>query len=145
MLKKLKNAIVGTGHVIAALASLTWEILGPQPTKNQAVDQLADPHEEIATSTAPEPDHTPLDLSRVTRITVVGDNGIVFEDYALYEDGAELLLQDDGRTLKIVPQESPIADEDFNASLHPEYGLGEDHDEGLYLHERPYQDLNDHH
>lgn len=41
----------------------------------------------------------------VTRITVVGPNGVEFERYALFPDGCELHLQDDGKTLKIFPLE----------------------------------------
>lgn len=51
--------------------------------------------------------HQALNLSRVTRITVVGDagKGLLFEDYHAYEHphGPELSLQDEGRTLKILP------------------------------------------
>lgn len=45
------------------------------------------------------------DLSRVTRVTVVGPTGRVFEDYQIYAetDGAELSIQDEGQTLKILP------------------------------------------
>jgi hypothetical protein len=39
----------------------------------------------------------------VTRITVVGKNGIALEDYKLFKHGAEVHLQDDGRTLKVFP------------------------------------------
>lgn len=46
-----------------------------------------------------------LDLSKVTRITVVdSEYGRVFERYNLYRDGVELHLQDDGRTLKVFPR-----------------------------------------
>lgn len=51
--------------------------------------------------------HQPLDLSKVTRITVVGDagKGLLFEDYHAYghPHGPELSLQDEGKTLKILP------------------------------------------
>lgn len=46
----------------------------------------------------------PLALSRVTRVTVVGKEGRVFEGWDLFEDGAFFTLQDDGRTLKILPR-----------------------------------------
>lgn len=39
----------------------------------------------------------------VTRVTVVGPDGIEYERYNLYVEGAEVHLQDDGRTLKIFP------------------------------------------
>jgi hypothetical protein len=39
----------------------------------------------------------------VTRITLVGKNGLVYEDYNLFKGGAEVHLQDDGRTLKVFP------------------------------------------
>lgn len=41
---------------------------------------------------------------KVTRITVVGPNGIQFEQYDLFPDGAEVHLQDEGRTLKVFPR-----------------------------------------
>jgi hypothetical protein len=40
---------------------------------------------------------------KVTRVTVVGPSGGVFERYNLFPDGAEIHLQDGGRTLKIFP------------------------------------------
>ena len=43
----------------------------------------------------------------VTRVTVVGQEGIEFERYDLYEGGVELHLQDDGRTLKLFPAAPP--------------------------------------
>lgn len=48
----------------------------------------------------------------VTRITVVTDEGRVFEKYGAYANGVELHLQDDGRTLKVLPviPETPVAD-----------------------------------
>lgn len=48
-----------------------------------------------------------FDLSKVTRITVVSDvGGVEFENYRLWSNGVELLLQDDDRTLKVVPRGS---------------------------------------
>lgn len=43
------------------------------------------------------------DLSKVTRITVVTDEGRVFEKYDAYTGGVYLSVQDEGRTLKILP------------------------------------------
>ena len=43
-------------------------------------------------------------LDKVTRITVVSDKGREFEAYDLYDNGVELHLQDDGKTLKIFPR-----------------------------------------
>lgn len=41
----------------------------------------------------------------VTRLTVVADAvGVMFEDYSLYANGVDILVQDDGRTLKIIPR-----------------------------------------
>lgn len=39
----------------------------------------------------------------VTRITVVGKNGLAYEDYTVLKGGCEIHLQDDGRTLKVFP------------------------------------------
>lgn len=44
-------------------------------------------------------------LRNITRVTVVGDDGAVFERYALYANGARAVIQDEGRTLKILPRE----------------------------------------
>lgn len=44
-----------------------------------------------------------FEFSDVTRVTVVGPDGVAFEQYDLYKDGLELHLQDDGRTLKLFP------------------------------------------
>lgn len=41
----------------------------------------------------------------VTRITVVGPHGAMFEKYDAFPDGVELHLQDDGKTLKIFPRQ----------------------------------------
>lgn len=49
-------------------------------------------------------DNVPIQAKSVTRITVVGDEGIVFERYNLYENGVDLVFQDQGRTLKIFPR-----------------------------------------
>jgi hypothetical protein len=44
-----------------------------------------------------------MDLSKVTRITVVNDEkGITYEDYHVFKHGCGLSLQDDVRTLKII-------------------------------------------
>lgn len=40
----------------------------------------------------------------VTRVTVVGPDHVEFEKYNLFEDGVDLFIQDDGRTLKIFPK-----------------------------------------
>lgn len=41
-------------------------------------------------------------LTDVTRITVVTEDGNVFEKYNAFEHGAELHIQDDGRTLLVL-------------------------------------------
>ena len=43
-------------------------------------------------------------LPDVTRVTAVSDKGVEFEKYNLFENGVEIHLQDDGRTLKIFPR-----------------------------------------
>ncbi|CAH1193780.1 Hypothetical protein ROUS_39 [Brevibacterium phage Rousseau] len=46
-----------------------------------------------------------MDLTKVTRITVIQyPEGRVFERKNLYDNGVELDVQDDGRTLKIFPR-----------------------------------------
>lgn len=45
-------------------------------------------------------------LQNVTWVTVVGDDGVVFERYGLYAGGAQAVLQDEGRTLKILPRDA---------------------------------------
>lgn len=45
-----------------------------------------------------------FNLPDVTRVTVVSDAGREFEKYDPYENGVEVHLQDDGRTLKIFPR-----------------------------------------
>ena len=40
----------------------------------------------------------------VTRVTVVGTDGVAYEKYDLFEGGVDLFIQDDGRTLKIFPK-----------------------------------------
>lgn len=44
-------------------------------------------------------------LTDVTRITVVTEEGNIFEKYNAYKNGVELHVQDDGRTLKIMNAE----------------------------------------
>lgn len=47
----------------------------------------------------------PVQLTEVTRVTVVGDaEGRVFERKSLYSNGVRLSVQDDGRTLKVLPK-----------------------------------------
>lgn len=45
-----------------------------------------------------------IDLRKITRITVVTDEGREFEKYDAYEAGVVLSVQDGGRTLKIFPR-----------------------------------------
>jgi hypothetical protein len=45
------------------------------------------------------------EFHKVTRITVVGNDGIEYEKYDLFENGCEAHLQDGGRTLKIFPRQ----------------------------------------
>lgn len=45
-----------------------------------------------------------IDLRKITRITIVTDEGREFEKYDAYENGVVLSVQDDGRTLKIFPK-----------------------------------------
>lgn len=45
-----------------------------------------------------------FNLTEVTRVIVVSDEGREFEKYDLYKKGVELHLQDDGKTLKIFPR-----------------------------------------
>lgn len=45
-----------------------------------------------------------IDLRKITRITVVTDEGREFERYDAYESGVILSIQDDGGTLKIFPR-----------------------------------------
>ena len=49
-----------------------------------------------------------IELDKVTRITVVSDKGREFEAYDLYDNGVELHLQDDGKTLKIFPRKEHL-------------------------------------
>ena len=44
------------------------------------------------------------EFAKVRRITVVSKTGLVHEDYNAFVDGAEVHLQDGGRTLKIFPR-----------------------------------------
>lgn len=43
------------------------------------------------------------DLRKITRITVVTDEGREFEKYDAFENGIVLSIQDEGKTLKIFP------------------------------------------
>jgi hypothetical protein len=45
-------------------------------------------------------------FSKVTRVAVIGTDGLAFERYGIYEGGAELHIQDEGRTLKVFPASS---------------------------------------
>ncbi len=50
-------------------------------------------------------DNPPLDLTKLTRVTVVGDaRRRDYEGWGLYGDGCELAIQDEGRTLKVLPR-----------------------------------------
>jgi hypothetical protein len=44
------------------------------------------------------------EFPKVTRITVVTKNGLEHENYNAFFDGAEVHLQDGGRTLKVFPR-----------------------------------------
>lgn len=53
-----------------------------------------------------------MDFSKVTRITVVtADGGRMFERYNAYDNGVELHLQDEGRTLKVFPRSTTDDDD----------------------------------
>lgn len=49
-------------------------------------------------------------LENITRITIVTDEGNVFEDYKAYGAGVELSIQDEGRTLKVFARTEGIDD-----------------------------------
>jgi hypothetical protein len=51
------------------------------------------------------------DLKNVTRITVILEDGTVFERYGAWSGGIELHLQDDNRTLKIFPRQAEPTDD----------------------------------
>lgn len=42
-------------------------------------------------------------LPDATRVTVVGNDGIEYERYDLFDNGCMVLVQDEGRTVKILP------------------------------------------
>jgi len=44
-----------------------------------------------------------VDLSKVTRVTVVSDNKREYEGWDLYKKGARIVVQDNGRTMKVLP------------------------------------------
>lgn len=50
----------------------------------------------------------PINFEKVTRVTVVREGGgHLFEGWDLYTRGAEVVIQDEGRTLKILPRREP--------------------------------------
>lgn len=53
------------------------------------------------------------DLSKVTRITVVTEDGRVFEKYDAYTGGVYLSVQDEGRTLKVFPSNPDTSKADW--------------------------------
>lgn len=56
--------------------------------------------------------HPPIHLEDVTRVSVVGPDGIVYENYRIYPaGGAQILIQDEGRTLKILAADPEAARE----------------------------------
>ena len=46
-------------------------------------------------------------FENVSRVTVASDDGIEFEKYGLYKHGVDVVIQDEGRTLKIIPRLTP--------------------------------------
>lgn len=46
-----------------------------------------------------------LVIPNATRITVIGESGVVYENYTEYENGCWVHIQDDGRTVKIFPRQ----------------------------------------
>jgi hypothetical protein len=44
-----------------------------------------------------------IELPKVTRITIVGENGTLFEQYEAFTEGVEIHLQDGGHTMKVFP------------------------------------------
>lgn len=43
------------------------------------------------------------EFPKVTRLIVVGKNGLVYEDHTLFKGGAEVRLSDGGHTLQVIP------------------------------------------
>lgn len=76
----------------------------------------------------------PLRYPEVTRVTVIGHDGVAFERYNLYVDGAEVHIQDEGRTIKIFPMSKDTSklvvgewgwDSETHTPIHiPSYNLG---------------------
>ena len=47
-------------------------------------------------------------LGKVTRVTVISENGVEFERYGIFSEGCSLAVQDAGRTLKVFPKNFPL-------------------------------------
>lgn len=67
-----------------------------------------DPRDEYELATDRVLELTLPDTSRVSRVSVIGSGGRLYEGWNLFDRGAVLSLQDGGRTLKILP--APSAD-----------------------------------
>ena len=45
-----------------------------------------------------------MTFDEVTRVTIVGLDGIEYENYSIYEEGCTILVQDQGKTIKVIPK-----------------------------------------
>ena len=54
-------------------------------------------------SEAPHPPEA-MTCPLATRVTVIGRDGRVFEDYDLFDNGCTVVVQDEGRTVKVLRQ-----------------------------------------
>lgn len=62
-----------------------------------AVAPTAHGYEDAHSQELPE-----MACPKATRVTVVGRDGRVFEDYDLFDNGCTVIVQDDGRTVKVL-------------------------------------------
>lgn len=179
MLKNTKAFFVNSGYIVTALASMTWDIVKPlkkvqppvqqlEPAKESAESKLAKIKADIKVAEAGvkeaaarlekaeakldvvDTSFSSAELAAITRVAIDSDAGMIFENFALFDDGVQLLIQDDGRTLRIVPAQNPLSEKDSDSEEEcsgfcgdPDAGMNHDKsDDSYFLDNPPYLDFH---
>ncbi len=85
-------------------ANVSVATIDEEPERAAAYQRLLNTAQALKKRATELENHQIYAVPKLTRVTVIGPDGIVFEDYQVFADGAEVTIQDEGRTLKVWPR-----------------------------------------
>lgn len=108
-----------TGHPERAhkllAAQLMLEIM-----LDPAIGASTDANTDATSTDVPLAPPVLINLSLVDRVSVIGPEGLVYEKYGLFINGAQLSLQDGGKTLKVLPLLDDNTDINDSSTITPQ-------------------------